>query len=174
MLGGNRTTNMMICDTTKKGNCAAVNPYNQNSTYGFVPARGGQPAAMVQTAGYFAAPRIDLYYGFQTPLNADFSGYQKIRVNFNGLSQPLNFNIQLHTGGPYAQGGCNLGPYAGSFSVELPLANFVVTPGFSFSDITYFDVIFQDGSAIGNVGFGVTSIELSNATKGGVVIDCHY
>jgi len=174
MIGGSRETNMFVCDTTKKGDCASRNPYKQASSYGFLPARGGQPASMVQTGGYFSGPRIDLYYGLQTPLNADFTPYQKIRVSFTGSSQPLNFNIQPHTGGPYAQGGCNIPPYAGAFSVELPLNLFVQTQGFSFADVTYMDVIFQDASAIGGVSFGITSIVLTNTTAGGVVIDCHY
>jgi hypothetical protein len=172
MMGGSRDTNFFVC--TNPTDCAARNPYNQASSYGFLPANGGQPAAMVQTGGYFVGPRIDMGYGYQTPLHADFTGYQKIRVNFSGLSQPLNFNIQPHTGGPYAQGGCNIAPYAGSFAVELPLDKFVQTQGFSFADVTYMDVIFQDGSVIGSVSFGITSIELSNTTKSGIVIDCHY
>lgn len=174
MLGGSREASLFICDTKKKGDCALRNPYNQFSSYGFLPANGGQPASMVQTGGYFAGPRIDLFYGLQTPLNANFTPYQKIRVNFSGLTQPLNFNIQPHTGGPYAQGGCNLPAYGGSFSVELPLSLFVQTPGFSFADVTYMDVIFQSGSVLGGVSFGITSIELTNTTAGGVVIDCHY
>jgi hypothetical protein len=174
MMGGSRDTNMWICDTNKKGECALANPYHQASSYGFLPAKGGQPAAMVQTGGYFAGPRIDMGYGYQTSLNADFTPYQKIRVNFTGLTEGLNFNIQPHTGGPYAQGGCNLPAYAGKFSVELPLSKFVQTQGFSFADVTYMDVIFQSGSAIGTVSFGITSIELSNTTKSGIVIDCHY
>lgn len=172
MMGGSRDTNMSICGNKK--NCAAANPYKQASSYGFLPANGGQLAAMVQTGGYFSVPRIDMGYGYQTPLNADFTGYQKIRVNFNGLTQPLNFNIQPHTGGPYAQGGCNIPAYAGTFSVELPLNLFIQTQGFSFADVTSMDVIFQSASAIGSVSFGITSIELSNTTKGGLVIDCHY
>jgi len=60
------------------------------------------------------------------------------------------------------------------FSVELPLNQFIQTPGFSFADVTLMDVIFQSSSAIGSVSFGITSIELSNTTAGGVVIDCHY
>jgi len=174
MMGGSRDTNMFVCDSTKKGDCVSRNPYNQASSYAFLPAKGGQAAAMVQTGGYFAGPRIDMGYGFQNPMDVDFSGYQKIRVNFNGLSQVLNFNILLYTGGAYAQGGCNLSPYAGQFSAELPLSLFVQTQGFDFHHVNLINVIFQNGSTIGNVGFGITSIELSNTTKGGVVIDCHF
>jgi hypothetical protein len=171
MMGGSRDTNMYVCAPAA---CATQNPYNQPSSYGFFPETATRAAAMVQTGGYFAGPRIDLYYGLQTPLHADFRGYQKIRVNFSGLTQPLNFNIQPHTGGPYAQGGCNVPAIPGAFSLELPLNLFVQTKGFSFADVTYMDVIFQDGSAIGGVSFGITSIELSNTTKLGTVIDCHY
>lgn len=174
MMGGSRDTVMSICDPKKKGDCAAMNPYKQASSYGFLPANGVQPTAMVQTGGYFATPRIDMRYGFQTPMNVDFSGYQKIRVNFNGLSQELNFNVLLYSGGPYAIGGCNIPAYAGTFSVELPLSLFQLTQGFTFTGVTDVDVIFQDGSAIGSESFGITSIELSNTTRGGVVIDCHY
>jgi hypothetical protein len=174
MMGGSRDTNMSVCDTAKQGNCARANPYNQASSYGFFPARGGQAAAMVQTGGYFAAPRIDMGYGYETPMDVDFSSYQKIRIDFNGLSQPLNFNIQLFTGTAYAQGGCNIPAYAGAFSAELPLSLFVQTQGFDFHHVNEINVIFQSGSVIGDVGFGVTSLELSNTTKGGVVIDCHY
>jgi hypothetical protein len=49
-----------------------------------------------------------------------------------------------------------------------------VTDGFSFADVTWMDVIFQDGSVLGAVSFGITSIELTNTTAQGVVIDCHY
>jgi hypothetical protein len=174
MLGGSRDTNMFVCDTTKKGDCILRNPYNQASSYGFVPANGGQPAAMVQTGGYFTGPRIDMGYGFHNPMDVDFGAYQKIRINFNGLSQVLNFNILLYTGTSYAQGGCNLAPYAGKFSAELPLNLFVQNPGFDLHNVNLMDMIFQNGSTIGNVGFGITSIELSNTTASGVVIDCHF
>jgi hypothetical protein len=174
MMGGSRDTNMSICDPTKQGNCVKANPYNQASSYGFLRGRGGQAAAMVQTGGYFASPRIDMGYGYHAPMDVDFSGYQKIRIDFNGLSQPLNFNIQLFTGTAYAQGGCNIPAYPGAFSAELPLNLFVQTQGFDFHHVNAMNVIFQNGSAIGSVSFGATSIELSNTTKDGVVVNCHY
>jgi len=172
MLGGSRDTNMFICGNKK--DCASRDPYNQASSYGFLPANGGQPAAMVESVGYFVGPRIDMGYGFQSPMDVDFSGYQKIRVNFNGLNQALNFNIQLFTGTAYAQGGCNIPAYGGVFSAELPLSLFVQNQGFDFHHVNLMDVIFQNGSAIGGGSFGITSLQLSNTTAGGVVIDCHY
>jgi hypothetical protein len=171
MMGGTRSTNMSVCAAAL---CPSQNPYNQGNSYGYFAANSHRPAAMVQTAGYGAAPRIDMGYGGGSPMNEDFSGYQKIRVNFKGLTQPLNFNIQLFTGTAYAQGGCNMSAHPGDFSAELPLDKFVQNPGFSFADITTMNVIFQSGSAIGGVSFAITSIELSNTTKSGLVIDCHY
>ena len=132
MIGGSRETNMFVCDTTKKGDCASRNPYKQASSYGFLPARGGQPASMVQTGGYFSGPRIDLYYGLQTPLNADFTPYQKIRVSFTGLSQPLNFNIQPHTGGPMPRAAATF-PRTRERSVSNCLSIFLFRPRASVS-----------------------------------------
>ena len=174
MMGGSRDTNMFICDTAKKGDCAARNPYKQPSSYGFFPATSTRAAAMVQTAGYYVGPRIDMGYGFHTPMDVNFGAYQKIRIDFQSLAQTLNFNIQLFTGGAYAQGGCNIPAYTAPFSVELPLNKFVQTQGFDFAHVNLINVIFQGGSAIGSVSFGITSAELSNTTKGGLVIDCHY
>jgi hypothetical protein len=64
--------------------------------------------------------------------------------------------------------------YAGDFSAELLLNKFIQNPGFSFADVTTMNVIFQSSSAIGGVSFAITSFELSNKTKSGTVIDCHY
>jgi hypothetical protein len=171
MMGGTRSTNMYVC---AKALCPAQNPYNQGSSYGYFVANTNRPAAMVQTAGYDSPPRIDMGYGGGSPMNEDFSGYQKIRVDFKGLTQPLNFNIQLFTGTAWAQGGCNMSAYPGDFSAELPLNKFIQNPGFSFADVTSMNVIFQSSSAIGGVSFAITSLELSNTTKSGLVVDCHY
>jgi hypothetical protein len=171
MMGGNRTTNMNVCDPT---NCSVQNPYQQPSAYGFFPKSATQPAAMVQTAGYYAGPRIDMGYGFGVHMDEYFAGYQKIRVSFQSLTEPLNFNIQLFTGTSWAQGGCNINAYSAPFVVELPLNKFVVTKGFDFVHVNLLDFIFQSSSAIGGVSFGITKIELANDTVAGLVIPCHY
>jgi hypothetical protein len=171
MMGGTRGTNMSIC---AKALCPSQNPYNQGSSYGYFPANSNRPATMVQTAGYDSFPRIDMGYGGGSPMNEDFSGYQKIRVNFKGLTQPLNFNIQLFTGTAHVAGGCNMAAYPGEFSAELPLNKFTQNPGFSFAAVTSINVVFQSSSVIGGVDFAITSFELSNTTKSGLVIDCHY
>ena len=132
------------------------------------------PSAFLLKSGYYAGPRIDMGYGSGAPMQADFSGYKNgwIRLNFKGLTENLNFNILLFTGGTYAQGGCNISSYAGDFSVEVPFSKFVDN-GIDYSNINTMDFIFQSGSAIGTVDFLVTSIEVSNTAKPGA-ISCHF
>jgi hypothetical protein len=171
MMGRSRSTNMNVCVSAY---CSTQNPYNQPSTYGFFAKTATQPAAMVQTAGYYASPRIDMGYGFGSHMDEPFQGYQKIRLTFQSLTEPLNFNIQLFTGTAYAQGGCNIGPYSAPFTVELPLNKFIVTKNFDFAHVNLMNVIFQSSSAIGGVSFGITKIELANDTVPGLVVPCHY
>ena len=175
MIGGARDNGLFICNPKIKGDCASRNPYVQPSAYGFFPAKGGQPTSMVVTGGYFTGPpRFEMDYGFHTPMDVNFSAYQKIRVSFSGLTQTLNFNIQVFTDpSDHALGGCNVPALAGPFSVELPLSKFSIQgPNFDFGHIRLIQVIHQDGSAVGGMAFGVTSIVLTNTTAGGVVIAC--
>ena len=171
MMGGSRDTNLNVCPGTTT--CPTYNPYHQPSSYSFVPATATTKAAMAQSAGFYVGPRIDMGYGGHAYLNENFTPYQVIRLNFTGLSQALNFNVQLFTGSSWAQGGCNLASDSGPFSIELPLNKFIVTKGFTLSSVNYLNFIFQNGSVIGDVGFGITSIELSNTNKPGA-ISCHY
>ena len=177
MMGGSRHTNMSVC---APANCSAQNPYNQPSSYGFFPKSATQPAAMVQTAGYYVGPRIDMGYGYGAHMDEFFAGYQKIRLYFQSLTEPLNFNIQLFTGTAWAQGGCNINAYSAPFYVELPLNKFIVTTNFLFEHVNSMNVIFQSSSAIGGVSFGIAKIELANDTAQYPayppypVISCHY
>jgi hypothetical protein len=171
MMGNSRSNNMYVCPPAS---CATQNPYNQPSRYGFFAKSATQPAAMVQTAGYYVGPRIDMGYGFGDHMDEYFAGYQKIRVSFQSLTEPLNFNIQLYTGTSWAQGGCNINAYSAPFTVELPLNKFVVTKGFDFAHVNLIDFIFQSSSAIGGVSFGITKIELANDSVAGLVVPCHY
>jgi len=132
-------------------------------------------SAFIQNPGFYVSHRIDMAYGGGAPMHVDLSPYQQngfIRLNFLGLTENLNFNIQLFTGTVWAQGGCNIGYYPGSFSVELPLSKFV-DKGINFADINTMNFIFQSGSAIGIVSSAITSIEASNTSKPGA-ISCHY
>jgi len=168
MLGGSRSTSIWPCST-----CATQNPYNQVSSYTIQPATKNAVSAFVSSQGFFVGPRIEIGYGYVTPMAIDFTPYDRIRLNFLGLTQTLNFNILLYTGTAYAQGGCNISPYGGSFSVELPLANFVQNSGFSLSKVNLIDLILQNGSVLGSVNYAITSVQLSNTPMPGAV-SCHF
>ena len=93
MLGGNRSTNINVCPAAQ---CKTINPFKQGDSYAFVTG-GALGSAMVQSAGYGTSPRIDLGYGFGTPMDSDLSSADRIRINFLGLTGTLNFNIQMFT-----------------------------------------------------------------------------
>jgi hypothetical protein len=130
-------------------------------------------------AGFDAAPRIDMGYGWgSTPMNVNFTPYDRIRVIFKGLSQPLNFNIQAFTGTTWAQNGCNVGELNRPFSIDFPFTGFSISvpATFSWASINYLNFIFQSGSAIGSVDLGISSIVLTNSTTtppAPVVQACH-
>jgi len=167
LIGGTRSTNFNI----------ASNPLKQISTFQFRPDVKNNRSAFIHNAAFYANARVDMGYGGGTPMHADFSSYRGdpnglIRVNFKGLTENLNFNIQLFTGTTWAQGGCNILAYPGEFSMELPLNQFVDN-GISFGDINTINVIFQSSSTIGAIEFAISSIEVSKTPKPGA-IPCHF
>jgi hypothetical protein len=165
LIGGTRTVTVNI----------ANNPLNQLSTFQFRPDVKNGLSAFIQNPGFYVSHRVDMVYGNGAPMNADLSSFYQngfIRLNFLGLTENLNFNIQLFTGSVWAQGGCNINYYPGQFSVELPLAKFV-DKGINWADVNAMDFIFQSTSGIGIVSSAITSIEVSNTSKQGA-ISCHY
>ena len=165
MMGGNRSTTVWM--TT------AADPYKQSSSITFQPATSSAPAAFITSSGFLAGTRFEVGYGFGTPMTEDFSPYDRIRLNFIGLSQTLNFNILLFTGSAYAQGGCGMVGSTAPFSVELPLALFRQTPGFNQASVNLIDLIFQSATTIGAANLAISSVELSNTAKPGA-LSCHF
>jgi len=156
MLGGNRSTGMFVCTP---GLCGLAQPVSYefkriNNTTG----------AFLFNAGFGAVPRIDMEYGAGVPMSIDFTPYDRIRVTFLGLTQPLNFNIQAFTGTVWAQNGCNVANLNRPFSIDFPFTGFHVSipASFSWANINLMDFIFQSGSAIGGVDQGISSIVLTN------------
>jgi hypothetical protein len=167
LIGGLRYTNV-----NAKGNTL-----NQVSTFQFRPDVKNNQSAFIHNGAFYASPRVDMGYGWGAVMHVDLGSYRNdskglIRVNFKGLAENLNFNIQLFTGTKWAQGGCNIAAYPGAFSVELPLDKFADT-GINFADVTYVNFIFQSSSAIGAVNFAVSSIQVSKTPHTGA-IPCHY
>jgi hypothetical protein len=162
MLGGQRSTTLTLCSS----GCKAANPWRQGVSYGYVAdaAQAGSNA-FVQSASFDTAPRIDQGYG---PMNADLSAFNRVRVNFAGLSESLNFNILMFTGAGRGQNGCNLVQHNGPFSVEFPYAGFVpANGGFVPGDVTDISLVYQSADTIGSVEFAITSIEVSDTPMPG-------
>ncbi len=165
MVGGARGTTMTLCAT----GCAVANPYGQTASYAYV-ANKAQPGtnAFVQSVGFGLAPRIDQGYG---PMNEDFARFDRVRVNFVGLSDTLNFNILMFSGAGRGQNGCNLGQRNGVFSVEFPFSGFVpANGGFVPGDITDISLVYQSSSVIGSIDFAISSIEVSDTPMPGAIV----
>jgi hypothetical protein len=168
MLGLNRSTSLSIC-TPKI--CAAANPYKQAISYAFLPTGSAAPAAMIQSVGYGAGPRIDMGYGFGVPMDQDLSSADRIQIHFLGLTQVLNFNLQIFTGSSWGQNGCNLLPSTVPFTVELPYTGFFGT-GFDKAHVNFLNFIFQNGSPIGGTNFAIASIKAVQGGETGAIV-CH-
>ena len=177
MLGGRRDEALGICDTTVPGRCGSVNPYGQTASFAITPSAlpGGAPL-LIHSAGYDLGPRLEVDYGWGDPMSIDFAsrvnqgGTGRLRVDFDGLSETLNFNVLLFSSnGHYAQSGCNIPQHNGPFSAELVLDKFHHDDAFTFADVSHIVLIFQSSSTIGTVNFGVRAIEASDTPHGGSV-----
>jgi len=164
MVGGNRLTSFLLCPP---GPCGVDNEFAQSASFQIRPATKIAPAALVFSAGYKASPRLDVEYGSPTALSLNLaSAYDRLRVNFDGADQIMNFNILVYSNGNslYSQTGCNLSPpfYGAPYSVDFPFADFTPgqgTPGADFSDITLIDFIDQTEGALGAADWAITSFE---------------
>jgi hypothetical protein len=152
VIGGTRWANLDIGK-------ASSNEFRQPSDLQFLPSTSPNvPSAMVWTAGYKANARIEVGYGndaFIAPLNLNLTSYDRLRVNFDGLTQVLNFNVEAWygpNGTTTATLGCNL-PSSGPFSLDLPLAAFKSASPLDWSSIAGFYLIFQGDSSLAITGF---------------------
>jgi hypothetical protein len=137
---------------------AASNPYLQPILVQVRPsASTTDPSSFLWSLGYGASARIDLIYGTSSgPMNLDLTGYDRLRVDFGGLTGPLNFNIVVEQGSnDNIAGACsiNLGASganseAAPFTVDFPLSAFTANSGgpVQWSDIIAIDLVFQGGS----------------------------
>jgi hypothetical protein len=161
MIGGNRATTFFMCPP---GPCGLDNQFDQAASFQIRPKTKIAPAALVFSAGYKVSPRLDVYYGSPTALSLNLSAYDRLRVNFDGANQGMNYNILVFTNGLYSQTGCNLSPpfYGAPYSVDFPFADFTPgqgTPGADFSNITLIDFIDQSEGAFYAANWAITSFE---------------
>ena len=174
MRGGSRSILMTLCGS----NCRAGNRFADTASFKVVTSRdnANPVSAMVQNAGFNVYPRIDMVYG-EPPgnLDIDLSAFDRLRFDFLGATETLNFNVQLFDDtGLYIQGGCNYGGYNSAFTLELPLNAFAMPGGpIDLRHVTHIDVIFQASSFIGASEFAVSNFSASNVTQAGAVT-CAY
>ncbi len=168
IIGGNRQAGLLMCALV---DCPVQNPFSQNASYAFKTKSTLGPA-LVLSAGYASAPRIDLYYGFGSAMSVNLSSADRIRVRYLGLTGEANMGMLLYTtASSYGENACNLPPYAGPFTVELPFSGFVGT-GFDPANVNFIRLWSQEGTVIGSTEFAIVSIEAVNGTEAGAII-CH-
>jgi hypothetical protein len=175
IIGGSRSVTLTMCDPV---DCKVANPYNQGISYAILKSRTPTlPAAFLQNSPVYTYSRIDLEYGNPpASLDLDFSALDRLRVDFTGLTETLNFNVQVfdNSGFRYLQGGCNASAYNSWFALELPFDG-MQAPGGAIDrrHITSIRLIFQPSSFIGGVEFGMAGISATSTAQPGATI-CEY
>jgi len=137
---------------------AAGNPYNQPVEVEVRPsASTSVPSSLVWSVGFAAVGRIDLVYGVSpATMNLNLTGYDRLRINFGGLSSGLNLNIVAEQGGNgNTAAGCSINippssgnnPLPAAFTVDFPLTNFTSNSGgpVDWSEIPVIDIVLQGG-----------------------------
>jgi len=168
IIGGNRQTGLLMC---APADCPVQNPFSQAASYAYKTKSTLGPA-LVLSAGYATAPRIDVYYGYGSPMSANLSSADRIRIRFQGLTGTLNTGMLLFTtASSYGENACNLPAYAGNFTMELPFSGFVGT-GFDPANVNFIRLWAQEGTVIGSTEYAILSIAAVNGTEPGAVV-CH-
>lgn len=170
MAGGSRTTVYGSCPNKHcSGGGLGDNPFDQPNSFEIRSGTATSPNALIFNSGYKTFPYLWLKYGYATPMNLDLaSDYDRIRVNFDGANQSINFNIEVfsNAGSLYSEIGCNLVSPWGfmkPFSADFPFKNFIPgtgTPGADFKGVT--NMIFEFGESEGpnmEADYAVTSIQ---------------
>ncbi len=167
MVGGDRFTVFTVCPP---GPCGASNPFDQEA---LLQIRPGSPSALIYSAGYKVAPRLDLQYGTFTPLQLNLGAYDRFRVKFDASDLIVNFNIVVFTPSGWLQTGCNLSASTNSVSIDFPFADFIGPANPDFTNINAIDFIFQSGSAMGTNNFAITSLEAVPPAAPPADVTCH-
>jgi hypothetical protein len=171
MLGGRRDETIALCDFATV--CGSANAYNHAASYGVFAKNADHAGGLEESAGYGTESSLDLEYGVGEKMNVSFAGYDRIRVNFLGLTGPLTAEALLETNGgidSYAANTCNLKYSDIPFSVEYPFDEFIASTGFDLTHVQFLAFTLIETSKVGSVGYAISSIELSDhAAKGAIV-----
>jgi hypothetical protein len=162
MIGGSRETTFVACVSP----CSKYNPFNQPSSFQVRAKTTITPSALIFNEGYKSQAYLQVGYGFSTPLSLNLaSGYDRLRVTFDGADETVNFNLIVwSTGGTlYSAIGCNLLGSLTPFSVDFPFVDFTPgggTPGASFSDITNMELELSAAQgSMGGANYAITSFQ---------------
>jgi hypothetical protein len=104
------------------------NVYRQNAQMTIAPARGGALASAVFGQGFATDAVFGMNYGTAAgptgkSLHANFSGYDRFRVHFIGVSGGIDMTILAYTGTGYTEWGCNIPGVLVPTVVDYPFAN---------------------------------------------------
>jgi hypothetical protein len=164
MVGNSRQTTLNVCPPAQCNGYGLG--FNQPASFQIKGKTKSAPSALVYSAGYKSDGYLDVLYGKSTPLNLDLaSSYDRIRLNFDGADEFVNFNIVVYTNSLYSASGCNLADhiYGRPFSVDFPFTDF--TPGSGatgadFGNLTQIALLFANSEGLhGSEDFAVTSVE---------------
>ncbi|MGA2002699.1 MAG: hypothetical protein ABSG70_04920, partial [Terriglobales bacterium] len=162
MAGGSRATDYVSCpDAGCAGGGAGDNPFDQPNSFQIKPKTKTTPSALIFNSGYKTYPVLYLSYGYGSPMTIDLSSsYDRIRLNFDGENQVINFNLLVFSSSGYSQTGCNIvAPgYMTPFTIDFPFVDF--TSGADFSAVNYMVLEFDVGGGPNmQADFAVTSFE---------------
>jgi hypothetical protein len=112
------------------------------------------PPGLVYSVGYGLYGRVEVGWGYGTPIKVDISHYSAIRVTFIGITSPLNFNFEVFSNTKYVQWGCNLGATSPGhdLTIDLPIRP---SSTVNLEQIDHFYLIAQD-----SYDFAIKSVEL--------------
>ncbi len=150
MIGGTRTVTLETGD---------INGSTNSSTIG---VSGGE---LGLNLGVDTTHRLGISYG-ATPLGLDLSGEDRLRLDFSGNSDGLNFNILLFDNtSSYLQIGYNIAPSATSFSWDFLFSDGVLgaQPGvttFNFNNIS--SIYLQSQTGFAGQDFGISNISATH------------
>lgn len=142
-----------------------VNPhaYRQSATL-----QGRSSGPLLVSNGYKSYHRVELRYGVDgnganSPMNFDFSPFDRVVLDLEGQNTVLNVNVVLYSNGgaSYAQAAHNVDINIAPHRVEFLFSDFSDPSGaFDIRDVDYAVVIIQSASAVGGDDYAVVRLSL--------------
>jgi hypothetical protein len=110
------------------GGVRAVHFNQVTNEYGLTGSFAVRKKAFISSQPFHTNHRFEILYGYDrkgnpNPFSLDVSGFQTLRVSFEGMNGGLNLNAQLLSGTVFRRilAGTNMGESAESFTVDFDL-----------------------------------------------------